>query len=91
MPGRLGLDVLVERMTAGGPLFGLPAPTLRPGAEASVCLVDLAARWTVGETGYESRSENSCFAGRELSGRVRLTVAGGAVAWRKLLPTAETA
>jgi dihydroorotase len=81
--GVLSLGVLVERMTAGAPLFDLPAPTLVSGAEAGLCLVDLAARWTVGEEGYESRSENSCFAGRELLGRVRLTVAGGVVTWRE--------
>jgi len=46
-------------------------------------LVDLAAAWTVGEHGYESRSENSCFAGRTLHGRVLLTVAAGAVAYRE--------
>jgi dihydroorotase len=37
----------------------------------------------VGESGYESRSENSCFAGRTLRGRVLLTVAAGAVAYRE--------
>jgi dihydroorotase len=46
-------------------------------------LVDLAAEWVVGESGYESRSENSCFAGRRLSGRVLLTVAAGSVAYRE--------
>ncbi|MEA2186131.1 MAG: dihydroorotase, partial [Solirubrobacteraceae bacterium] len=46
-------------------------------------LVDLAAEWVVGESGYESRSENSCFAGRRLTGRVLLTVAAGAVAYRE--------
>jgi dihydroorotase len=45
--------------------------------------VDLDATWEVGEPGYESRSANSCFAGRELTGRVRMTVAGGAVAYRE--------
>jgi dihydroorotase len=83
VPGVLSLGVLVERMTAGASLFDLPAPTLLPNVEAGLCLVDLRARWTVGEEGYESRSENSCFAGRELLGRVRLTVAGGTVAWRE--------
>ena len=40
-------------------------------------------RWVVGENGYESRSENCCFAGRELQGKVLLTVAAGAVAYRE--------
>ena len=38
---------------------------------------------SVGEHGYESRSENCCFAGRTLRGRVLLTVAAGAVAYRE--------
>ena len=46
-------------------------------------LVDLDAEWVVGESGYESRSENCCFAGRTLRGKVLLTVAAGAVAYRE--------
>ncbi|MFL5976853.1 MAG: dihydroorotase, partial [Solirubrobacterales bacterium] len=57
-PGLLSLDLVVERMTAGGAPFGLATPSLEPGSPANVCLVDLAADWEVGENGYESRSEN---------------------------------
>jgi dihydroorotase len=83
LTGVIDLPLLVERLTAGGGPYGLAAPTLTPGARANFCLVDLDATWTVGEAGYESRSENSCFAGRELSGRVLMTVAAGAVAYRE--------
>jgi len=83
LPGVIGLDLLVERMTAGGEPFGIPAPVLAVGAPANIVLVDLAAEWEVGEAGYESRSANSCFAGRAFTGRVRMTVAGGAVAYRE--------
>jgi dihydroorotase len=83
LPGVLGLDLLVERMTAGGGPYGLRAPRIEKGAPADLCLVDLEARWTVGEAGYESRSGNSCFAGRELQGRVLITIASGAVAYRE--------
>ena len=82
LPGVLGLDVVVERMTAGGGPYGLRAPTLARGARADLCLVDLDSSWTVGEHGYESRSDNSCFAGRSLRGRVLMTVARGSVAYR---------
>jgi dihydroorotase len=82
LPGVLPLRVVVERMTEGAKLFGLPTPELRVGATASACLVDLSAEWVVGDQGYRSRSENSCFGGRRLAGAVRLTLAGGAVAWR---------
>jgi dihydroorotase len=53
------------------------------GEAANLTLVDLAEEWTVGESGYESRSDNCCFAGRTLTGRVLLTVAAGSVAYRQ--------
>jgi dihydroorotase len=83
LPGVIDLSLLVERMTAGGVPYGLAPPALAPGALANFCLVDLDATWTVGEAGYESRSENSCFAGREVRSRVLMTVAAGAVAYRE--------
>jgi dihydroorotase len=83
VPGVIGLALLVERMTSGGEPFGLRVPTLAVGAPADVCLADLAAEWEVGEAGYESRSSNCAFAGRRLRGRVRMTVADGAVAFRE--------
>ena len=81
--GVFELSLLVERMTSGGTPFGLEVPTLRPGAPANLCLVDLQAEWDVGEAGYESRSANCAFAGRRLTGRVRMTIADGAVAYRE--------
>jgi dihydroorotase len=83
LPGVIGLALLAERMTAGGEPFGIPAPVLAVEAPANIVLVDLAAEWEVGEAGYESRSTNCCFAGRRLTGRVRMTVAGGSVAYRE--------
>ena len=46
-------------------------------------LVDLNTEWIAGEHGWESRSENCCFAGRRLHGRVLLTLAAGAVVYRE--------
>ena len=60
------LGLVVERMTAGGALFGLPDAADRGGrGRPNLVLVDLDAEWEVGEDGYESRSENCCFAGRD--------------------------
>jgi dihydroorotase len=73
----------VERMTSGVEPFGLGVPTLAKDSPADICLVDLAAVWEVGEAGYESRSENCAFAARRLTGRVRMTVADGSVAFRE--------
>ena len=72
-------------MTAGAALFGLPTPRIAAARRPTSSLVDLEAEWEVGEGGYESRSENCCFAGRTLRGRVLLTVGRAA---RSALPRA---
>jgi dihydroorotase len=83
LPGVLPLEILVERLTCGGEPFGIEAPRLEVGAAANVTLIDPELAWTVGEEGYESRSYNNCFGGRELTGRVLMTVAAGQVAFRQ--------
>jgi dihydroorotase len=83
LPGVLDLGLLVERMTAGGQPFGIEPPRIEPGRRADIALVDPQADWVVGAEGYESRSGNSCFADRRLTGRVLMTVAGGRVAYRQ--------
>jgi dihydroorotase len=83
LPGVLGLALVVERLTAGARCVDLPVPRIAVGQPGNLVLVDLAARWVAGEHGYESRSANCCFDGRELTGRVLLTVAAGSVAYRE--------
>jgi dihydroorotase len=83
LPGVLPLALVVEKLSAGAELMGLPTPRVEVGAVADFCLIDLEAEWEVGEAGYESRSQNCCFAGRRLHGRVLATVAAGAVAYRE--------
>jgi len=90
-PGLLSLGLVVEKLSAGAALFGFTAPALAVGEPANVCLIDLNAEWRVGEGGYESRSANSCFAGRLLTGRVRMTIAAGAVAYRERTFTLQIA
>jgi len=77
------LELLIERMTCGGEPFGIEAPRIETGATANIALIDPQLSWTVGEEGYESRSYNNCFGGRELIGRVLMTVAAGHVAFRQ--------
>jgi dihydroorotase len=77
------LELLVQRMTCGGEPFGIPAPRIEAGAPANFTLIDPGLTWNVGEEGYESRSYNNCFGGRQLTGRVLMTVAAGWVAFRQ--------
>jgi dihydroorotase len=81
--GVLPLELLVERMTAGAEVFGLEPSRIEPGCEANVVLVDPEAEWEAGADGWESRSENSCFTGRTLRGRVLMTVVAGGVVYRQ--------
>jgi dihydroorotase len=83
LPGVLPLALVVEKLSAGAALMGLPTPEIRIGRTADLVLVDLGAEWEAGEAGYESRSENCCFAGRRLRGKVLATVAAGGVAYRE--------
>jgi dihydroorotase len=83
VPGVLPLALVVERLTAGGALLGLPVPRIAPGAPADLALVALDRAWQPVEAGYESRSENCCFHERELRGRVLMTVAAGSIAYRE--------
>lgn len=86
LPGIIELGLLVERMTAGAGLFGLPVATIAGGQPANLTLLDLEAEWVAGEHGWECRSENCCFAGRRLQSRVLLTIAAGGVAHRDRSP-----
>jgi dihydroorotase len=81
-PGILDLALVVEKLSAGAALLGLPTPTIEIGKPADLALIDLDATWEVGEAGYESRSENCCFAGRTFSGKVLTTVAAGGIVYR---------
>jgi dihydroorotase len=83
LPGVIDLKLLLERLTSGTAPFGLAPTSLAVGAEANIAVIDPAAEWTVGEGGYESRSQNSCFAGRKVTGRVLITIAAGRVAYRQ--------
>ena len=81
-PGILDLATLVIRLTAGAELFGLPPARIAPEEPANLMLVDLDTTWIAGEHGWESRSENCCFAGRRMRGRVLMTIAAGGIAHR---------
>jgi dihydroorotase len=80
--GRLPLEILLERMSAGpARAYGLDAPRIAVGARANLVLLDPNASWQVTEHGFRSRSANSWLLGKTLKGKVRLTVAAGRVVY----------
>jgi dihydroorotase len=80
--GALPLSRLIDALTAApARVVGLQAPRLREGARADMVLVDPAARWAIDPTRLRSKSRNTPFAGREVEGRVEMTVCEGRVVY----------
>jgi len=78
--GVLSLPELIARMsTIPAKIFHLPGGTLRPGAPADVSVLDVTKAWTVDPPQFHSKSRNTPYTGRTLTGRAVLTIAGGRV------------
>ncbi len=77
LTGRLSLTRLVETMSCAPGEWVGEGGSLRIGAPADLTLVDLSEEWTVGRETLISRSSNSPYLGRTLTGRVVGTIVGG--------------
>ncbi len=82
-PGLVSLPEVVDLMsTRPARVFKLAGGTLSTGAPGDVVIFDPSARWTVIPGAFHSRSRNTPFGGRELPGRVLLTVVDGRIVYR---------
>jgi dihydroorotase len=73
------LDLIRRMSTEPARVFHLPGGTLAPGAVADIVVLDPAAKWTVDPTTFHSKSRNTPFTGRALTGRALLTIVAGAI------------
>src|SRR5689334_25349390 len=88
--GILTLSELIHRMsTAPASVFGLPGGTLGSGAVADIVVLDVTDPWTVDPTAFCSKSRNTPFAGRVLTGRAALTLVGGKIVHQVEAPVAR--
>ena len=83
--GQLTLVRAIEALTSGparvlGGSLG-HTPGLVEGAPADLVVIDASDAWQVTMDGLRSRGKNSPLLGRDLPGRVLLTLAGGRVAY----------
>jgi dihydroorotase len=83
--GELELSTLVHRLTAGpasvlGDRFAELA-TLAEGTSADLVLLDLDEEWKVDSKNFASKGRNTPLEGDTLRGRVKLTIAGGKIAY----------
>jgi dihydroorotase len=82
--GLLSLPELLSRMsTVPARIFNLPGGTLATGAPADVVVLDPEAEWEVQPDAFYSKSRNTPFAGRRLTGRADVTIVRGMVAYRR--------
>ena len=83
--GTMGLTParLVEVMSASpAKIVGVPGGTLRPGAPADLTLVDPGRRWTWRAADSKSKSRNTPFDGRQMTGAVVATMVAGEIRHR---------
>ncbi len=81
--GVISLRELIRRMTIEpAKILGLAVGALAVGAIADVTLFDPNESWTVGDAPHFSRSTNTPFWGKSLTGRVKATIVGGKVVYR---------
>jgi dihydroorotase len=83
-PGLLTLPELVNRMsTMPARIFNLPGGTLGTGSPADVLIADPKAGWVVNPAEFFSKSRNTPFVGRRLTGRADVTIVGGQVVFQR--------
>jgi dihydroorotase len=81
--GALSLSQALAAMTsAPAALFGLPGGTMARGAPADLVIFDEHAPWRIDSDAFAGAG-NTPFNGLPVSGRVRMTIKGGDVVWRK--------
>ncbi len=77
---RASLPAVVEKLTLGpAGVLGLDAGTLLPGRSADIAVFSAEEKWTPKAGEFLSRSSNSAHLGRELCGKVAMTIVGGKV------------
>jgi len=81
-PGYLTLGQLIEKMSANpAKIYGIKGGSLRPGGPADLVLFHPKETWKV--EGFASKSSNSPFLHKTLSGKVRATICRGKVVFQR--------
>jgi dihydroorotase len=82
--GSLSLARLVDALTrAPARVIGLAAPSLVEGRRAELCLVAPELAWTIDGARLRTKSRNTPFLGRTVTGAILLTLAGGRIAFER--------
>ena len=80
-PGHLSVVELIKKMSLNpAMIYGLDKGTLNVGKDADLVIFDIEQCWTP-ET-YYSKATNTPFTGKELCGKVCMTICGGEIAFK---------
>ena len=84
--GHITLTRAIEALTIGparvlGPRFVSTPPAIREGGPADLVVIDRSTTWQVSPDALASKGKNTPLLGRELHGRVLMTIADGRVAF----------
>ena len=81
-PGFVSLNQVIKALTINpAELYGLDAGHLCPGVKADLVLFDPDEAWTITDN-FRSKSNNSPFIGKNVFGRVRMTICEGKIVYR---------
>ncbi len=84
LPGILTLMQMAEKMSRNpAEILGIPGGSLRAGAPADIAVFDFSNPYRIDPAEFASKGRNTPFAGREVYGRTRLTVAAGKIVFRE--------
>jgi dihydroorotase len=78
--GHLTWPQLIEKLTTRpAQILGIERGTLHPGADADIAVINPNIGWNIDVTKFRSKSRNSPFDGRRVSGRVHSVILAGEV------------
>ena len=84
LPGILTpLPALAKLTSIPAAIMGLDKGTLAVGADADITIFDPSAQWEVQPEKFFSKSRNTPFGGRQLTGKVVATIVGGNLVFEK--------
>jgi dihydroorotase len=80
--GILPIARLVDALTAApAHVVGIDSPTIREGARADLVMIDPRANYTIDSALLKSKSKNTPFVGRTVTGRVAMTMCEGRIVY----------
>jgi len=80
LEGKLELDHIIDKLTVNPrTLLGLSSETIEEGSNANITLFDPKLKWEVNSADWKSKSKNSPYFGKTLTGKALGIVVGSKV------------